>query len=472
MDKRFQQGNLGTGTPLHKRLLVAGVLLAIAATLLWAWGAWLLMGDWLADRPGDLARWRGILLVGAAGIGLAILAGGWLAHRLVARWIADPARSLVKAAEAIAVGDLSLDVRPSGIDEVRALSESIVLMLGELRELVGALHTSSAETSSLAHDITAATEQMAAASGEVAHTAADLSQQATIMAQTVQELTEGSAELNGLAALLTQGAHEGVERNARLRALATENRGRLDAGARALDTLSSEADASVAAAATLVAESQEIQEFLVLTRKLARQSKLLALNAAMEAARAGAEGEGFSVVAHEVRRLAQMSNDAADRTEQVVRRVLGGVEQVRDASTRMRGTVGAVREVTALGARSFSQIEDAVTQLEAWTADVDRTADAAYDLTRQSSAKLESLAAGTETFAAAMQQVAASSEEQSAGTEEVASAASALTAAAARLEALVGRFRLPSGGDGSPAVPAPPSPSAPEPRPILPMAAD
>ncbi|HEY0995925.1 MAG TPA: methyl-accepting chemotaxis protein [Gemmatimonadaceae bacterium] len=472
MDKRFQQGNLGTGTPLHKRLLVAGVLLSIAATLLWAWGAWQLMGDWLADRPGDLARWRGILRVGAPAIIVAILAGGWLVDRLIARWIGDPARTLVKAAEAIAVGDLSLDVRPSGIDEVRRLSESIVLMLGELRELVGALHTSSSETSSLAHDITAATEQMAAASGEVAHTAADLSQQATVMAQTVQELTDGSAELNGLAALLTQGAHEGVERNARLRALATENRGRLDEGARALDTLSGEADASVAAAATLVAESQEIQEFLVLTRKLARQSKLLALNAAMEAARAGAEGEGFSVVAHEVRRLAQMSNDAADRTEQVVRRVLGGVEQVRDASTRMRGTVGAVREVTALGARSFSQIEDAVTQLEAWTADVDRTADSAYDLTRQSSAKLESLAAGTETFAAAMQQVAASSEEQSAGTEEVASAASALTAAAARLEALVGRFRLPAGGDGPPAAPAPPSPSAPEPRPILPMAAD
>lgn len=463
MDKRFQQGNLGTGIPLHKRLLLAAVLLAVAVTAVWAWGAWYLVGDWLADRPADLARWRRILVMGAPAIGLAILAGGWVMDRLIARWIGNPARDLVKAAEAIAVGDLSLDVRPSGIDEVRRLSESIVLMLGELRELVGALHASSAETSSLAHDITAATEQMAAASGEVAHTAADLSQQATVMAQTVQELTEGSAELNGLAALLTQGAHEGVERNARLRALATENRGRLDEGARALDTLSSEAEASVAAAGKLVAESQEIQEFLMLTRKLARQSKLLALNAAMEAARAGAEGEGFSVVAHEVRRLAQMSNDAADRTEQVVRRVLGGVEQVRDASTRMRGTVGAVRETTALGARSFSHIEDAVTQLEGWTADVDRTAGAAYDLTRQSSARLETLAAGAETFAAAMQQVAASSEEQSAGTEEVASAAAALTAAAARLEELVGKFRLPV----AEAVVAAPAPASVERAPLL-----
>lgn len=468
MDKRFQQGNLGTGLPLHKRLLVGAVLVAILVTALWALGAWRLMGDWLADRPGELARWRRILLGGAAAISLAILAAGWIMDRLIARWIGDPARTLVKAAEAIAVGDLSLDIRPAGIDEVRRLSEAIVAMLGELRDLVGALHASSAETSSLAHDITAATEQMAAASGEVAHTAADLSQQATVMAQTVQELTQGSAELNGLAALLTQGAHEGVERNARLRALATENRGRLDEGARTLDTLSSEAEASVAAASRLVAESQEIQEFLVLTRKLARQSKLLALNAAMEAARAGSEGEGFAVVAHEVRRLAQMSNDAAERTEQVVRRVLGGVEQVRDASTRMRGTVGAVRESTAHGARSFSHIEDAVTQLEAWTADVDRTAGAAYDLTRQSSARLESLAAGAETFAAAMQQVAASSEEQSAGTEEVASAAASLTAAAARLEELVGKFRLPV-AETHVAEPAPPHA---EPRRILPMAAD
>ncbi|MHB1263698.1 MAG: methyl-accepting chemotaxis protein [Gemmatimonadaceae bacterium] len=467
MDKRFQEDNLGTAIPLHKRLLVAAVLLAVASTTLWAWGAWILVGDWLTGRPADLARWRTILVVGAPAIALTIVVGAWGANRLIARWIGNPARDLVRAAKSIAVGDLSMDLRPSGIDEVRALSESIILMLAELRDLVGALHASSAETNSLAHDITAATEQMAAASGEVAHTAAELSQQATVMAQTVHELTEGSAELNGLASLLTQGAHEGVERNGRLRALARENRARLDEGARVLDALSAEADASVAAAGTLVAESQEIQEFLVLTRKLARQSKLLALNAAMEAARAGAGGGGVSVVAHEVRRLAQMSNDAADRTEQVVRRVLGGVAEVREASARMRGTVGTVRETTALGAQSFSQIEDAVSQLEAWTADVDRTADAAYDLTRQSSARLETLAAGTESFAAAMQQVAASSEEQSAGTEEVASAASSLTAAASRLQDLVGKFRLAADPDPAPA-PAP----ATEPRPILPMAAD
>ncbi len=443
--------------------------IAVAGTTLWAWGAWVLVGDWLADRPADLARWRTVLLVGAPAIALVILAGAWVANRLIARWIGDPARDLVRAATSIAVGDLSMDLRPSGIDEVRALSEAIVLMLAELRELVRALHTSSAETNALAHDITAATEQMAAASGEVAHTAAELSQQATDMAQTVQQLTEGSAELNGLASLLTQGAHEGVERNARLRAMATENRARLDEGARALDTLSAEADASVAAAGTLVNESQEIQEFLVLTRKLARQSKLLALNAAMEAARAGVEGEGFSVVAHEVRRLAQMSNDAADRTEQVVRRVLGGVGEVRDTSVRMRGTVGTVRDTTALGAQSFSQIEDAVTQLEAWTADVNRTADAAYDLTRLSSARLETLASGTENFAAAMQQVAASSQEQSAGTEEVASAASSLTAAAARLQELVEKFQLAPDRELAEAAAAPtPTP----PPPILAMAAD
>lgn len=431
--------------------------------LAWAWGASLLLDQWLADRPEVIDRWRQILLVGSAAISIGIVVGAWVLDRVIDRWIGEPARELVRASQAIARGDLSVSVEPAGIDDVRRLSESIGAMLAELRELAAALAISSRETTSLAQDITAATEQMAAASGEVAHTASDLSQQSAVMAQTVQKLTESSAELQQLAEQLSHGAHEGVERNVKLRALANENRARLDAGARALVALGDNVQASVAASESLVTESQEIQQFLVLIRKLARQSKLLALNAAMEAARAGEHGEGFAVVAHEVRRLAQMSGDAAERTEQVVNRVLGGVEQVRSASSTMEATVRVVREATEEGVASFSQIEEAVTQLDGWTAQVDRTAGTTYELTREATARLGTLAAGMEGFAAAMEQVAASSQEQSAGNEEVAAAASSLTLAAAKLEGIVGKFRLAESG-GEPDI----APRAA----VLPMAAD
>lgn len=105
----------------------------------------------------------------------------------------------------------------------------------------------------------------------------------------------------------------------------------------------------------LTRSADEIREFATLVRKMARQSKLLALNAAMEAARAGEQGSGFAVVAGEVRRLAMSSTDAADRTEALVGDVLARAERSRlraaegsgaleGAHSRLLAAIVALRE--------------------------------------------------------------------------------------------------------------------------------
>src|SRR6185437_4174497 len=228
----------------------------------------------------------------------------------------------------------------------------------------------------------------------------------------------------------------------KLRALALENRARLDESTNALSTLSSDVEASAASIEQLAQASEEVQSFVTLVQKLARQSKLLSLNAAMEAARAGEHGHGFAVVAEEVRRLAAMSSDAAEKTEVVVSGVLRGIEQSRHSSERTVHTVHAVSGATQEGSRSFGQIEAAVAEAEGWTASVQRTVTAANTLARTMRSKLDMLATGTESFAAAMQEVAASSEEQSASTEQIAAAASTLSGAADHLSKLVANLRL------------------------------
>src|SRR6185295_18224366 len=124
------------------------------------------------------------------------------------------------------------------------------------------------------------------------------------------------------------------------------NRSRLDDSSRSLATLTGDVEASAAAIDQLAQASEEVRTFVSLVQKLARQSKLLALNAAMEAARAGEHGHGFAVVAEEVRRLAAMSSDAAERTEIVVAGVLNGVAQSRSSSERTVVTVRSARAAT------------------------------------------------------------------------------------------------------------------------------
>ncbi|MGH7620576.1 MAG: methyl-accepting chemotaxis protein, partial [Gemmatimonadaceae bacterium] len=366
------------------------------------------------------------------------------------RRITGPAMELADAAEAVAAGDLSKTVNDIGAnDEIGRLARAVAAMIDELRRLASALNQSAGETASMSAEINASSEEMAASAGQIAHTASDLSQQSNLMAETIQTLAVSSENLVKVAADLDTGAREGVERNTQLRALALDNRARLDDSSRSLVTLNADAEASAAAIDQLAQASEEVHSFVTLVQKLARQSKLLALNAAMEAARAGEHGHGFAVVAEEVRRLAAMSSDAAERTERVVSGVLKGVADSRSSSERTMTTVRAVRIATEEGSRSFGQIETAVAEADGWTSSIQRAAMSTNDLSRDLRAKLDTLATGTESFAAAMEEVAASSEEQSASTEQIAAAAGTLAGAAERLGKLVANLRI----DERPIVP-------------------
>jgi methyl-accepting chemotaxis protein len=378
-------------------------------------------------------------------------------HQFLARRITGPATELAVAAEAGAAGDFSVEIeRTASDDEMGRLGRAVAAMIAELRRLAHALSDSARETSNMSSEITAGSEEMAATAGEIANTASDLSAQATTMAETIASLAQSAASLRELATTLDDGARGGSSRNVQLRGLALENRAGLDAAAGSLGVLGNDVLASAQAIESLGAASEEIRSFVGLVRKLARQSKLLALNAAMEAARAGEHGEGFAVVASEVRRLAAMSSDAAERTEEIVAGVLSAIQESRASAARAVSTADEVRGATARASDSFTEIEMAVVEAEAWTASVEQTSAETSNLVADMTQRLESLAAGTESFAAAMEQVAASSEEQSASTQEIAAAAATLASAAERLQQLVANLKLGDAGSRG----APPAPSA------------
>jgi methyl-accepting chemotaxis protein len=419
----------------------SGQRAAIRATNDGRWRVVAHMDEAGATRAYNVAR--NALLAGVAILVVLLLAALVFAGRFIERRITGPAHRLALAAEAVAAGDLSKQVHLIGSDdEIGRLARAIGAMIDELRRLASALNESASETGSMTAEITASSEEMAASAGQIAHTASDLSQQSNVMAETIQALAGSSENLVGIASDLDRGAKEGVERNTRLRSLALENRARLDDSARSLTTLTGDIEASATAIDQLAQASEEVRSFVTLVQKLARQSKLLALNAAMEAARAGDHGHGFAVVAEEVRRLAAMSSDAAERTEQVVSGVLRGIAQSRSSSERTVETVRAVRGATEEGSRSFGQIEHAVAEADGWTSSIHRAVMSANELARAMRSKLDTLSTGTESFAAAMEEVAASSEEQSASTEQIAAAASTLAGAADRLGKIVSNLRL------------------------------
>lgn len=434
------------------------VLLLVLVILAGQW--WLLGGAPVADAA-TLPRLVKALQGSVVVVGVIVALGLAWASRQLVRQVGNPAAQLAAAAERVAAGDLTVHVAPPRRhDEIGRLGGATRTMIAELRRLATALTTASRETAAMSAEITAGAQQIATSAGEMAHTSSDLSVQAGDMAQSIQVMADDASQLVAIAAELEAGAREGVDLNAHLRQLAQNNRARLDENGAALETLAAEAQSSAAAIEALAGASEEIRSFVTLVRMMARQSKLLALNAAMEAARAGEQGEGFAVVASEVRRLATTSSDAAERTETLVTDVLGRMEQSRASSARTSETVQGVLAATRDSYRAFGEIEDAVLQSDSWTDAIAKAATSSSALIAGMTQRLDAIARGTESFAAAMQQVAASSQEQSASTEEIASVAEQLGKSAARLAELVATFRL--DGDRPRSVSA--APVSPSPR--------
>ncbi len=381
------------------------------------------------------------LLLGLAAA-LVVQSGALIFRFLISPMVGRELGKLADAAEAVAAGDLTKQpelVHAGG--QMGRLARALGQMTAELRELSGLLRESADETNRLSEEITSGTEHMAQAASGIAGTAATLSDQASSMAAAVQQLSGDATRLTAMASAVTTGAQDGISRNHRLRLLASENHARLDESAQRLEELAVDVRDGAQATEALARATEQIREFVTLVQKIARQSKLLALNAAMEAARAGEHGEGFAVVATEVRRLAASASEAASQTDVLVKEVLGHMQAARAITTRTTTAVDSVQAATEHGRTSFTQVEAAVAEAEAWTTTMAETAGAGSALANDVTQRLDTLTAGTQAFANAMQDVAAASEEQSASTEQIAAAASHLTQAAERVTQAAQAFR-------------------------------
>lgn len=401
---------------------------------------WLGRGHLAALAAGGSLGWAIALLVAVA------VATSALVFRLViSPIVGEQLRGLADVAEAIAAGDLTRTPEAASAGgQLGRLGKGMVDMTAALRQLAALIHDNAGVTATRAAEITASTEHIAQAASGIAETASTLSLEAGQMAETIRALNADAARLAELAEGISGGSADSLARNNRLKALATENAGLLDESARRLDELAVDVQEGARATEALAAASDEIRAFVALVQKIARQSKLLALNAAMEAARAGEHGEGFTVVANEVRRLAQGTAEAAEKTDQLMKSLIAQMETAGATGLRARGAVETVRGATSRGRQAFTQVERAVADGEQWVSVMASTAGAGQALAKEITGKLESLSQGTQAFADSMQDVAAASEEQSASTEEIAAAANSLVQAADSVAGAANRFKTQS----------------------------
>lgn len=391
----------------------------------------------------DLTASETLPLVAAAVVAAAVLIAALFLRLVVTPLISQPAAELATAAEAIAGGDLTMHVSDgTGRGQISRLGRAIARMVASLRTLAVGLRRAAEETATLARRITAGTQQMARRAQDAALTSASINSRAEAMARTIDAMAADAGRLAEIASNAADGTREGVARNQQLRALAETNRVRLDATFTSLAQLGNEVQESADAADAVGSASEEIQAFVALVQKMAKQSRLLALNAAMEAARAGEAGDGFAVVAAEVRRLASSSADAATRSQTAVATIAERVTMSRARATQALDTVQSLLAETRESQSAYHEMDTAIAATDEWTGEIERASTRSAALVQDVTKRLDELARETQTFCEAVRQVAGTNEEQSAGTREIVAAANSLVQASEHLTLLVATFRL------------------------------
>ena len=288
-----------------------------------------------------------IIILGIAMLAAAVYAATLFSQQLI-KSITEPLHAAVDATERIAAGDLTVKLENNSDDEIGQLITSLNMMAVNLGELVSKVQASGIQVTSSSTEIAATAKQQEATVSEQAATANQISTTATEISATTQELVETMDEVTGIAETTADSA--------------TNSQSALSSMEQTMHQMM-EATSNISSKLSVLSEKAEnINSVVTTITKVADQTNLLSLNAAIEAEKAGEYGIGFSVVATEIRRLADQTAVATWDIEQMVKEmqsaVSSGVMGMDKFSDEVRNGVDEVRHVGTQLADIIEQVQN------------------------------------------------------------------------------------------------------------------
>ncbi len=339
---------------------------------------------------------------------------GMLAAWLITRQITQPLADTLAVVRNIAAGDLTDQRRIERQDEMGALQQGVMGMAATLRELISGIRDSVTQMASAAEQLSAITEQTSVGmNGQKIET----DQVATAMHEmsaTVQEVARNAEDASQAASDADREARAG---DAVVSEAVTQ-----------IERLSEEMLRSTEAMAKLESESNRIGSVMDVIKTVADQTNLLALNAAIEAARAGEAGRGFAVVADEVRGLAQRTQKSTEEIEQLVAGLQQGTQQVAAAMQNSHNLTESSVELTRKAGLALTDITAKVSNIQA--------------MNQQIAAAAEEQGAVAEEISRSVINVRDISEQTATASDETAASSVELARLGGELQAMVSRFRV------------------------------
>ncbi len=361
----------------------------------------------------------------------------------IARRIAKPIQALETAANRIAEGDISqtkLEIVSN--DEIGRLGQSFEQMVQNLRNLIQKIHGATEQVAASSQELTATSEQSAQAANQIATSITDVAAGASEQMDVANDTTAVVQQMSSSIQQMAASANQLADCSSQAAEKAKTGDKALEQAVVQMGQIQTTVTASASVVAKLGERSKEIGQIVDTISGIAGQTNLLALNAAIEAARAGEQGRGFAVVADEVRKLAEQSQDAAKRIAELIGEIQGDTDKAVVAMENGTKEVKTGAEVVNHAGAVFREIAGLVTEVSSQVTEI--------------SATMQQMAAGSEQIVGSVkkidslgkksadesQSVSAAAEEQLASMEEIASSSHALAKLAQDLQTEVTKFKL------------------------------
>ena len=317
------------------------------------WGWWLGTGIYIEDVDRDFysAAWQSLGFLFCIGLVLGLI--GWSINRSVQRQLGgEPAQA----------------ARQMGDFAGGNLMQNIVSTSTQPGNLLGALSNMQQRLGEIVRNIRASTEQLANESGDLASSANDISRASSRQAESsaatsaaIEQLTVSINEVSVIANTTEENSRQTV-------ALADKGGSVIRLAAQEIENIASSVSISTGRINTLLGRSQEIGSITQVIKEIADQTNLLALNAAIEAARAGEQGRGFAVVADEVRRLAERTTQATTEITRMVDAIQGdtrlAVESMESTSPRVKQGQVLAQQATEVLTQIQHQAQDSLSKAQ------------------------------------------------------------------------------------------------------------
>lgn len=278
-------------------------------------------------------------------VGIVAVAFGILASVLTARHIVGRIIPVVKGVNRMAQGDLTVDIPIEGGDEIAKLAIATRDMRLKLHDLLAEVHENAAKVHAAATEITNAVEGQASTSAEMSSSVAEITSTMEELSASSTQIADHSKSVVDIANQTLEGSRKGTEAMqlvlGRMNEIRTENQ-------RSLQEI-----------VELGAKSKQISKVMEIINTVADQTKLIAFNAALEASSAGEAGKRFSVVAGEIRRLADSVTDSTNEIEAKINEIQDSISRLVITSEKGAGGITSGAAASATTADRLNEIVNA-----------------------------------------------------------------------------------------------------------------